>query len=208
MPLLRQAYNEIEAAREAIDKQVSMIGGNDPRLTGGALSQAEDAKLSRHLASLGIRQWTSQTARDALVCGNGYLATAAGSSPSLYALRPEDVEIENDNYLVRGEAVTDPVAHIRGIDQFGSRYGISLLEPFLAEYRTRRTFSEAASFAQRVVREYPADSDEYRWAESTIELAARSFEASDERLRALLRFPREWLNTAREGLYFPGQELM
>ena len=32
-PLLRDAYNSIDIAREAVDKTVSLIGGHDPRIS-------------------------------------------------------------------------------------------------------------------------------------------------------------------------------
>jgi hypothetical protein len=37
-PHLRAAYNEIDIAQQAIDKQVSMIGGSDPRVSVPALT--------------------------------------------------------------------------------------------------------------------------------------------------------------------------
>ena len=213
MPHLRAAYNDIELARQAIDKQVSMIGGSDPRISAPLLSQADEDELRRHVASLGMRQWISQITRDAEVCGNGYLVTLSGPEPAVYGLRPEDVHILGDDRfaVVRGEA-TEPVPghvlHMRGIEQFESPYGISLLEPILAEQRTRQVFQEASSTAQRILRQRPPASNEGSWATRTLELAQRGFADSDERLGRLLSYPRDWLPDAREGLYFPGQERM
>jgi hypothetical protein len=160
-----------------------------------------------------MRQWISQVTRDAQVCGNGYLVTVSSPEPAVYALRPEDVEILGPNRfaVVRGDArepVPGHVMHIPGIEQFESPYGISLLEPILAEYRTRQVFEEASSTASRILRSRPADSEEGRWATQALALAERSFADSDERLGRLLSYPRDWLRDARDGLYFPGQERM
>lgn len=213
MPQLRSAYNKIDLAREAIDKQVSMIGGSDPRITAPGLVQAEEDALQRQMASLGMRQWNSQTVRDAEVCGNGYLVTVSAPEPSLYALRPEDVEIlAPDRFAVWRAGVKEPVigrvVHCRGIEQFESPYGISLLEPILDEYRTRCVFEKATETALKILRARPADSDEGLWARQTLDLAERSLAESDKRVNLLLQYPRDWLKDAREGLYFPGQERM
>jgi hypothetical protein len=213
MPHLRAAYNEIEIAREAVDKQVSMIGGHDPRVSAPGLSQADEDKAQRQLSSLGLRQWISQVTRDAQVCGNGYMVTVSDGEPTVHALRPETVEIVGPGQfaLVRDgvrEPVAGNVAHLRGIEQFESAYGISLLEPVLAEFRTRSLMSEATQEATRILRARPAESREGQWARETLALAERSAADSDERLGRLLWYPRDWLPDAREGLYFPGQERM
>jgi len=213
MPALRSAYNDIPLARDTVDKKVSLVGGHDPRLRGGSLTQGEMNQVQRHIASLGIRQWVSQTLRDADVCGNGYLVGGGASLPAMYNLRPEDVEIigpEDFRVLRDGasERVQGHVSHLVGIAQFESPYGISMLEPVLAEHRTRRIFLDVSQFAEKVIAERPPESGEVTWARRALELASRSLAASDERLDRLLWYPREWLPDAREGLYFPGQERM
>jgi hypothetical protein len=170
-------------------------------------------QVQRHIASLGIRQWVSQTLRDADVCGNGYLVSGGASLPTLYNLRPEDVEIigPGDFRVLRSgasERVMGNVSHLVGIAQFESSYGISMLEPVLAEYRTREIFLTVTQFAEKVIAERPSESGEATWARRALELASRSLAASDERVGRLLWYPREWLRDAREGLYFPGQERM
>ncbi len=212
IPQLRAAYNEIDLAREAVDKVVSMIGGRDPRLITPGLRPLEEDKLQRQFASMGIRHWVSQTVRDAEVCGNGYLVTVPDPYPALYALRPEDVEVlgEHEFRLVGPSAadIEGHVLHVRGIEQFESAYGISFLEPLLAQYRTLRTFREATRFAQQVIATHAPGTAERRWADATLGLAERSLADLEGQLERLLWFPREWLPGAREGLYFPGQERM
>jgi hypothetical protein len=213
MPVWRQVYNEIDLAREFIDKSVSMIGGRDPRISAPGLTLAQEDRLQRHIASIGVRQRISQTQRDAEVCGNGYLVVATGPEPGLYNLRPEEVEIvgPEEFRLVRDgttQVVEGRVAHMRGIDQFSSPYGISRLEPLMSAYRSQTVFSEATVFARQVLDERPPDSPEAEWARATLALAERSLASTNERLNTLLSYPRDWLADAREGLYFPGQERM
>ncbi|MGO9885529.1 MAG: hypothetical protein ACLPV4_21245 [Solirubrobacteraceae bacterium] len=211
VPLLRAAYNNIDIAREAVDKQVSLIGGRDPRLNAPGLTQDQEDKIQRQLSAMGLRHWISQTVRDALVCGNGYFVTVSDPEPTGYALRPEAVEIlgaERFAVLNDGVAspVTNPVLHIRGIEQFESPYGISLLEPVLAIHRTREALADATRTANQVLAKWPEDSEQARWAQATLALAQRGVAETDARLGELLAYPRDWLHDARDGLYFPGQE--
>jgi hypothetical protein len=100
------------------------------------------------------------------------------------------------------------VLHVPGIEQFRSPYGISILEPVMAELRTRKVFEEASAFAERVIEDHGQDSAYAERVRTTIALSQRGIAASDERLGKLLWYPRDWVPNAREGLYFPGQELM
>ena len=141
------------------------------------------------------------------------MVTLAGPTPDVYALRPEEVEITPDGrFLVEAAGETREVAghvlHIRGIEQFESPYGISILEPILALYHTQQAFREPSEFAARVVEDYQPGSPEYVWAQRTLAASQASTEDFDSRLTRLLWFPRTWLPSAREGLYFPGQERM
>jgi hypothetical protein len=213
MPVWRQVYNDVALAREFVDKSVSMIGGRDPRISARGLTLEQEDKLQRHIASLGVRQRISQTQRDAEVCGNGYLVTASGPEPAMYNLRPEEVEIvgPDDYRIVRDGDTKRPeghVLHLSGIEQFRSAYGISRLEPLMGAYRGQKTMSHAKAFAQRVVAERPEDSPEAQWARSTLDLAERTLASTEERIGELLAYPRDWLDDAREGLYFSGQERM
>jgi hypothetical protein len=213
MPILRRTYNEIAGARQAIDNIVAMVGGRDPRLSASGIPVAIENKLQRQLSSLNIRQWVSQTTRDAEVCGNGYLAFTSSAEPALYNLRPEDVDIlGSDEFSVMQDGVSqrvaDHVLHVRGIEQFRSPYGISILEPVLNHYQSQLVIAEALQAAERFLAERPEHTQIRTWAAETRALAARTDAASDDRLSLLLSFPREQLPEAREGLYFAGQERM
>jgi hypothetical protein len=213
IPRLRDAYNTIEIAREAVDKTVSLVGGRDPRLSAVGLTQADEDKIQRLLSAMNLRLWISQTIRDAQVCGNGYAVTHELPDPGLHSLRPEDVEIvDKETFLLVRNGTREPieghVLHIPGIEQFDSPYGISILEPVLAELQTRKVFEDARRFAERIIEQHGADSPHGLRVRNTMPLAERALAASDERLLRLLRYPRDWVKDARDGLYFPGQERM
>jgi hypothetical protein len=213
IPRLRDAYNTIDIAREAVDKTVSLIGGKDPRLSAVGLTQADEDKIQRQVSAMNLRLWISQTIRDAQVCGNGYAVTRELPDPGLHSLRPEEVEIvDTDTFLLVRNGTRQPidghVLHIPGIAQFDSPYGISILEPVLAELRTRKVFEDARRFAKRIIEKHGPDSPHGLRVRHTMPLSERALTASDERLSRLLRYPRDWVKDARDGLYFPGQERM
>jgi hypothetical protein len=87
IPRLRDAYNTIDIAREAVDKTVSLVGGKDPRLSAVGLTQADEDKIQRQVSAMNLRLWISQTIRDAQVCGNGYAVTRELPDPGLHSLR-------------------------------------------------------------------------------------------------------------------------
>lgn len=213
MPVLRRVYNEIESAREAVDTIVGMVGGRDPRITAVGVPLAIEGKLQRHLSSLSIRQWITQTTRDAPVCGNGFLVISDSPEPALYNLKPEEVEIIKDHqFRVIRDGVSHPVdgrvAHLRGIEQLESPYGMSILEPVLNHFQSSLVRADAVRTAERFSTGHNVPQYAQQWAEQTRELAARTHSAGDEFLSTLLRYPRDQLPKAREGLYFPGQERM
>jgi hypothetical protein len=129
-------------------------------------------------------------------------------------LRPETVDVLGPAAFriiesSEGTRLVDgTVLHIRGIEQFHSAYGISILEPVLAQYQSQLVMAEATRFAEAVTKRFPADSKEAAWAAQTRALAERTAAEREDALTKLLWFPRSRLHTAREGLYFPGQERM
>ncbi len=143
MPALRNTYNSLNQAREFIDKVVSMIGGRDPRVSAPGESEETRAFVQRKLVELGFRHYMTQTLRDAEVLGNGYLVMPTDGDVTPYALRPEDVEVLPDGqFAVRGNGggvlVRGEVTHVKGVEQFTSPYGFSVLEVVLPEWIARR----------------------------------------------------------------------
>ena len=89
----------------------------------------------------------TQTLRDAEVLGNGYLVLPTSPDEGPYNLRPEHVEILlGERFTVlregRAEPVEAPVMHHRGVEQFDSPYGYSVLEPVLPEWVSRLTLQK------------------------------------------------------------------
>ena len=210
MPALRQAYNEIDAARRAIDNTVSMVGGSHPHIRfAGAPARARDFAQS-NLTVLALRQFQNQTTRDAEVCGNGYMLFTEGADLSPRCLRPETVEIDaSGQYFEIADDIRRPVhgiLHLRGLDQIDSSYGISVLESVLFALDQVRIFKESKAAAEKILTSPKAKAEHREWAQKTIALADRTLTATDERLSQLLGFPRDNLPNAKPDLYFLGQE--
>lgn len=212
MPLLRQAYNTLDRAREVVDKTVSMIGGRDPRISAPGLPDLVIEKLQRQLQAIDLRHFMNQTLRDSEVCGNGYLVMPSPQQ-GLFNLKPESVQVrgEQEFWILEDglwQRLDAPVLHTRGIEQFSSPYGFSLLEVVLPELTNRHIFGEAEDFAREILRRLPRTSNEGQWAVHTIEMAERIRSEREKHLEKLLSFPRNWMPEASQGLYFEGQEDM
>jgi hypothetical protein len=207
---LRDLYNKEEAVHSAVDRAVAELGARPMSIRGGR----EDIRqfISRRATLQGWQQYTNQAVRDAIVCGNGYLSmTMLGLEGRMRCLRPEKVIIRGDgSYSEIGSSTTLPgpsVAHLPGITQIQSPYGVSWLEPFLFLLTRRRLYASALSFARSVQIEMVSDESKER-LESTLVMIRTFNEEADARRDALLAgFPRERTDPT-EGLFFPGQEQM
>jgi hypothetical protein len=212
-PALRSTYNTIDLAREFIDKTVSLVAGHDPRVRASDAPEHVRSFVERRLIEIGLRQYTTQTLRDAQVCGNGYLVLPTSPAGSPYNLRPEDVEVlDAEEFLLhrgdQAERVSAPVLHMRGVDQFQSPYGYSVLEVLLPIWATRKRFEEIENDTRPLLNRFPAGSPQHQYLEETLNLVSRERQRTEERVGQLLWFPRDWVEEAAYGLYFPGQERM
>ena len=212
---LREAYNSVPLAREFIDKTVSLIGGRDPRISVPGASDEVRVFAQRKLAEMGLRHYLTQTTRDAEVLGNGYLVIPDSPSASPYNLRPEAVEILGDKrFAVRKDGKSEPVEgfimHLRGVEQFASPYGFSVLEVVLPLWISRRTLELVEQQTTEAIERLGdrAGEREKQYLYEVRDLVGRNRAATDERLGKLLWYPRDWLPDAVHGLYFPGQERM
>jgi hypothetical protein len=213
MPALRETYNSIELAREFIDKVVSLVGGRDPRVSAPGAPEEVRSFAERRLVEMGLRHHMTQTLRDAQVLGNGYLVMPTSPDEGAYNLRPEEVVVgPTGSFSVQTEGfdqiVGAPVLHDRGVDQFTSPYGFSVLEAVLPEWVTRRTMQEMAERTEELVTRLGGSPDQRQYRKEVQELVERHKKASDDRLAKLLWYPRDWVPAAAQGLYFPGQERM
>jgi hypothetical protein len=206
---LRHLYNSEELVRDAVDRTVSTIGARSPSIRGGR----EDMRLflQRQGTLQGMRQFTNQTVRDALVCGNGYLQLGArGLDSWMRCLRPEAARVRADGAVeeLKGDdtVVFEPgeVVHLRGIEQVTSPYGISILEPLLSIPARRQIAAETLAADSALP---PGASQETRFRVAALAKVAKQMEEeTDAQLKLLLGFFPEALETASADLYFPGQE--
>jgi hypothetical protein len=206
-PLLRRLYNTEEDVRAAVDSTVAMLGGQPMALRG----YPEDVRVwtQGHTALLGVRQFLNQALRDADVTGNGFIEFGfSGLDPTMRCLTAEHVTVSHSEEF---SLIDDPrplgqVLHLRGLEQFTSRYGISPWEPLLYVVQ-RRSIIKAASEHMRAVIAAPDASERVRDQAMQSMRAVEAMEAdTEERLDKLLWFPRRRLGEVREDLYFSGQE--
>lgn len=135
IPIVRRVYNESEQIRGAIDILATMMSQGMMLVGGGS---AEVAGFARDHLDLGLnRTFMAHVVRDAFVCGNGYLVLGPVPDEDMRLLLPESVTIRDDGCY---EEVTMSgivvhrgkyVLHVKGASQAHSRYGVSLLEPFV-----------------------------------------------------------------------------
>ncbi len=211
MKLLRELYNTQPDVRQAVDGTVSLMGGKPPMLRGG--SEEMRAWVQQHTTLLGVRQFTNQASRDADVCGNGYLDFGfLGLDPTIRCLRPEDVEIAGpEQFVLHGDAAPRElghVAHIRGLEQFGSPYGVSPWEPLLYTLQRKRMIDGVAALARSALGAGRVPESTRKEVESLVGVAEAIDRDTKQRLDQLLWFPRKRLAEVEGDLYFSGQELM
>jgi hypothetical protein len=209
--LLRELYNVQSDVRQAVDGTVSVIGGRPAMLRGG--SEEIRAWVQRHTALLGVRQFTNQATRDSDVSGNGYLDFGfLGLDPTIRCLRPEEVEIAGHErfrlHSDTGSHELGRVAHLRGLEQFGSPYGISPWEPLLYTLQRKTMIDGVAALAQATLSAGQVSEARREEVEALVRVAEAVDRETKQRLDALLWFPRRRLAEVEGDLYFSGQELM
>jgi hypothetical protein len=207
LPALRRAYNELPVARKAVDRAVAKLSTHSWYITGGGSEQARRL-VREHLETMQMARYLSQAARDAFVCGNGYLVVS-GQEQGMRVLRPEAVRIDAGRYFEEtdhGETdVTDGLIHQRGMRQIRSPYGASALELALHALRVvddLTAMREAAS----ALRRRGLLIGQLRELEEREDLAQRTIDDANDRLRKIFGFFLEGLTDAPHDLYFPGQE--
>jgi hypothetical protein len=152
IPIVRRVYNESEQIRGAIDILATMMSQGMIMVGGGS---AEIAGFARDRLDLGLnRTFMAHVIRDAYVCGNGYLVLGPVPDEDMRLLLPESVTIRDDGCYE--EATTTGIIvhrkkyilHVKGASQADSRYGVSLLEPFVMLQAQREI---AESVIQRAI---------------------------------------------------------
>ncbi len=204
---LRRAYNELQPARQAVDRAVGALAGMPWRIEGGRDEHMRRV-VQEQVESLQLSRFISQAARDGYVCGDGYLS-ASGRGASLRALRPETVEIRDGwffEHTRKGEQdVSEGLIHHQGITQLRSPYGISVLELALHALQTHDTVADIAERSAHLRRRGLLVT-QIRELQNQEELASRAHQDALTRLRTVFDFFLEHLPPPAAALYFPGQE--
>lgn len=208
-PILRRVYNEMSAVRTAIDKVAATLSQGLTMVGGG--SEQIGAFVRDHLDVGSTRTYMAHLARDAFVCGNGYLSFGSMPDEDICLLLPENVSIlDADTVRVCDggvEAAYEHVFHETGAEQCGSPYGLSVLEPFVSLQVHRELMLQTIEFAEAYAQPSMPESVRTRALEN-VPLARRALESAENQIAAMLGGPRALQTNPPADLYFPGHEFM
>lgn len=210
-PILRHIYNSLPTVREAVDKVAALVSQGMTMVGGGS---QEVGAFARNLLDIGLtRTYLAHLARDAFVCGNGYLSYGSAPDEDTQLLLPESVRaVERmkeglERVTTEDGNIYGTVLHITGAEQQDSVYGLSVLEPFV-EVQLKRDLAmsllKKAAAYERLSAPEPYRSE----ANANVPLAQRILEWSDSRATELLGGPRTLHVMVPADLYFTGHELL
>lgn len=212
-PALRRVYNEFPIARDAVDRVAAALSQG---LTVAGDNVPEAAMhLAQELLDVGqVRTYLAHLARDAFVCGNGYLDMRMPAM-GLRLLRPEDVEhlasgaLKITDRSSRAEVTTPSTAimHMPALRQPGSEVGLSGLEPLLVMQVQQDVVDSVV--AEGVPVALAQGSEEARaWVREVETHAAQTRADNERRAVELLAVGPRTLPDPPADLYFPAQTLM
>jgi len=208
-PILRRVYNEMPEVRLAVDKAATLLS-QGWRAVGAGSEQV--ASFARDLLDVGsTRTYLAHLARDAFVCGNGYLSFGEVADEDIRLLPPEQVTILGRTTVQVADgstrAVHHHVMHMTGGEQLNSPYGLSILEPFVNLQLDREIHQLSLDIVEA-------------WAHGSVPEAARALAQENvplahRRLEHIARQVAQTLGGTGQlqaeppaDLYFPGHELM
>lgn len=207
-PILRHVYNVVPEARAAVDRTAAALSQTMESVGGGT---QEMGAYVRQLLDVGAsRTYLAHVARDAFVCGNGYLSFGSVPDEDMRLLLPDRtrmigperaVVIENDK-----EVVHDPVLHLRGAQQVEGRYGLSVLEPFVMVAMRRQIFEQTLALEAQV--KQAASAEEVARMDLSAQLARRVLAEDATTASRLLGGVNALPVEVPADLYFPGHALM
>jgi hypothetical protein len=177
---------------------------------GGGSEQV--AAFARDLLDVGsTRTYLAHLARDAFVCGNGYLSFGTVPDEDIRLLLPEEVTIL-DSETVRVTSGGSDVIHRRLLHETGAEqqeclYGLSVLEPFVQPQNERELMLERIEIAEAWDK-LPAPEPARSQALTLVPLARRRLEVIARNITATLGAPQTLRVEPPADLYFPGHELM
>ncbi len=208
VPVMRHVYNRLPIARDTIDKVAAALSAGLTVAGDGVPEAALTA--AREILDVGeVRRYTAHLARDAFVCGNGFLEILPAPR-SLRLLRSETVEVRAENQFSVVDSPTETIApieghvlHLKGIHQTDGFVGMSVLEPLvvlLAQLEVAESaLADGVRLAERV-----GTTEVEGWAERTRAFAARIKSVNGARMTDLLAGGTAGLAAPPTNLYFPG----
>lgn len=207
-PILRHVYNVVPEARAAVDRTAAVLSQTMESVGGGT---QEIGAYVRQLLDVGAsRTYLAHVARDAFVCGNGYLSFGSAPDEDLRLLLPERTRMiapERAVVVENGkEVVHESVMHLRGAQQVEGRYGVSVLEPFVMVAMRRRIFEQTLALEAAV--EQAGSAEEVARMRPTGELARRVLTEDANTASRLLGGVSALSVEVPADLYFPGHVVM
>jgi hypothetical protein len=208
-PILRRVYNELPGIRNAIDNVAATL--SQSLITVGGSSEQVAAYVRNQVEAGSIRTYLAHLARDAFVCGNGYLSFGGMPDEDIRLLRPELVTVLEPDKVRVSDGDTDviyrSVLHETGAEQYGSSYGLSVLEPFVNLQTNRELMLQTLEFAEAYAQPSAPESVRTKALEN-VPLARRTLDSIDSQVAATLGGPMTLQVQLPADLYFPGHEFM
>ena len=206
-------YNKSPLARDAVDRVaaalsqgLTVVGDNVPEAA---------MNIAREMLDVGqVRTFLAHLARDAFVCGNGYLDMRTPTT-GLRLLRPEDVEhLQSRELKITDRASgktntvsTTAILHMHALRQPGSEVGLSGLEPLLT-MQVQEDVVDSVLADGAPVAILQGSPEARSWITEVEAHASHTRDANQRRARDLIGVGPANLPDAPADLYFPGQKLM
>jgi hypothetical protein len=193
-------------ARAAIDSVASILSQSLEIMGGGTY---EIGARGRTLLDVGaMRTYLAHLARDAFVCGNGYLSFGSAPDEDVRLLRPEHTWMIDDDRAMTVEAgrevVHAPVLHQTGARQVDGSGGLSVLEPYVMLLLERRSAQQTLLMERYLGEQGSASPEELVRSRALADLGRRMMAATEERAKTLLGGPGTLQVDVPVDLYFPG----
>ncbi len=210
VPVLRHVYNAMPEARAAIDKVATTLSQTMHVMGGGTY---EIGAYARTLIDVGaLRTYTAHLARDAFVCGNGYLSFGTAPDEDLRLLRPEHTWMVGDDRAVTVEDGAEvehaPVLHVPGARQVDGSCGLSVLEPFVLLLLQRQIAESTLGLEKYVAAQSAPSPEMLAQSHASADLGRRMLAHVAEKAETLLGGPRVLQVEVPADLYFPGHAEM
>ncbi|MEV5767172.1 hypothetical protein AB0L34_21785 [Micromonospora sp. NPDC052213] len=207
-PALRRVYNEMSIIRLAIDKVAALLSQGMTVVGSGS---DKVMRMSLDMLDLGdVRTYLAHLARDAYVCGNGFLAFGSPPETALRLIQPEKGQLDQTGAKVRTSEGSDwlRVLHVRGAEQVGSMYGLGMVEPFISQVSMHDVLIGRLYTARSWTLWDRAPSSAKDWAATVERSVPRMIKRVQDQIKASLGTVTEGLTDPPQDLYFPGRERM